>query len=73
MSVFSLTDNRYITRVPDICGGRPIIKGTRLPVQTVVGYYELGLDVEEILEVLPQLTPAQNHNAATISRGVRYP
>jgi uncharacterized protein (DUF433 family) len=63
MSVFTLTDYRYITRVPDICGGRPIIKGTRLPVQTIVGYYKLGLDVEEILEGLPQLTPAQVYEA----------
>lgn len=63
MSAFTLTDYRYITRTPDICGGRPIIKGTRLPIQTIVGYYKLGLDVEEILEGLPQLTPAQVYEA----------
>jgi len=38
MSVFSLTGYRYITRVPDVCGGRPMIKCTRKPVQTIVGY-----------------------------------
>ena len=59
MSVFSLTGYRYITRVPDVCGGRPMIKCTRKPVQTIVGYYKLGLDLDEILEGLPQLTPAQ--------------
>ena len=63
MSAFTLTDYRYITRAPDICGGRPIIKGTRLPVQTLVGYYKLGLDVEEILDGLPQLMPAQVYEA----------
>jgi len=63
MSVFSITDYRYITRVTDICGGRPIIKGTRVPVQAIVGYYKLGLSVEEILEGLPQLTPAQIYEA----------
>lgn len=50
---------RYITRVPEINGGRPIIKGTRTPVKTIVGYYRMGLSAEEILEGLPHLTPAQ--------------
>ena len=54
---------RYITRVPAICGGRPIIKGTRTAVKTVVGYYKMGLSVEEILEGLPHLTPAQVYEA----------
>lgn len=50
---------RYIEQRPDIHGGRPIIKGTRTPVKSIVGYYKLGLSVEEILEGLPHLTPAQ--------------
>jgi uncharacterized protein (DUF433 family) len=32
-------------------------------VKSVVGYYKLGLSVEEILEGLPHLTPAQVHEA----------
>lgn len=50
---------RYVTHVPEINGGRPIIKGTRTPVKTIVGYYKMGLSAEEILEGLPHLTPAQ--------------
>ena len=57
------TEYRYITRVPGICGGRPIIKGTRTPVKTIIGYYKLGLSVEEILEGLPHLTPARVYEA----------
>ncbi len=53
------TAYRYIEHVPEICAGRPIIKGSRTPVKTIVGYYKLGLSVEEILEGLPHLTPAQ--------------
>ncbi len=30
MSNSVTTKYRYITRVPGICGGRPIIKGTRV-------------------------------------------
>lgn len=53
------TQYRYIVRRAEICGGRPIVDGTRTPVQSIVGYYKLGLSVEEILEGLPQLTAAQ--------------
>ena len=63
MSIPVITGYRYITRVPGVCGGRPIIKGTRTPVKAIIGYYKLGLSVEEILEGLPHLTPAQIHEA----------
>jgi len=58
-----MTEYRYIQRVAGIWGGRPIITGTRTPVKTIVGYYRLGLSVEEILEGLPHLTPAQIYEA----------
>ena len=37
--------------------------GTRVPVRAIVGYYKLGLSVEEILEGMPHLTAAQVHDA----------
>lgn len=63
MSDSTKTTYRYITSVPDIGGGRPMIKGTRVLVKAIVGYYKMGLSVEEILEGLPQLTPAQVYEA----------
>ena len=63
MSTPVITEYRYVIRVPGICGGRPIIKGTRTPVKTIVGYHKMGLSVEEILEGLPHLTPAQVYEA----------
>lgn len=60
---FPTTTYRYITRVPGVCGGRPIIEGTRTSVQALVGYYKLGMSLEEILEGLPHITPAQLHEA----------
>ncbi len=53
----------YITRAPDSCDGRPIIRDTRIPVQTIVGYYKLGMTVDEILNGLPHLTAAQVFDA----------
>ena len=49
----------HITRIPDVCGGRPVVRGTRIPVQTIVGYYKQGLSADEILAGLPHLTAAQ--------------
>jgi uncharacterized protein (DUF433 family)/antitoxin (DNA-binding transcriptional repressor) of toxin-antitoxin stability system len=54
---------RYVTQSPGICGGRPIIRGTRIPVRAIVGYHKLGLSADEILAGLPHLTPAQVYEA----------
>lgn len=56
-------DYRYVTRVPGICGGRPIIRGTRVPVKAIVGYHKLGMNPDEIATALPNLTLAQIHEA----------
>jgi uncharacterized protein (DUF433 family) len=63
MCVPAVAEYRYITRAPGICGGRPIIKGTRITVRAIVGYYKMGLSIEEILEGLPHLTPSQVYDA----------
>lgn len=59
MSAVTATDSFYITRSPAVCGGQPVIAGTRTPVKSIVGYYKMGMSVEEILEGLPHLSPAQ--------------
>jgi uncharacterized protein (DUF433 family) len=50
---------RYITSVPDIHGGEPIIKGTRTSVRTIVLAWRRGVPPEEIPIGLPHLTAAQ--------------
>jgi uncharacterized protein (DUF433 family) len=39
-----------------IMGGVPCIRGTRIPVATVIGMIAEGMTVEEILAEFPQLT-----------------
>ncbi len=47
-----------------ICGGSPVIAGTRFPVRSVVFYVlRLGLAPEELVERFPHLTLAQVHDA----------
>ena len=45
-----------ITIDPDICNGRPVIAGTRIPVQTIMEFLGAGDAVEDVLEAYPSLT-----------------
>lgn len=53
----------YIERVPGICGGSAIIKGSRTPVRAIVGYYKMGMSVEDILDALPHLKACEVYDA----------
>ncbi len=54
----------YITRKPGICGGKPIIAGTRIKVAQIAIYYEkMGHTPDDILQAHPHLTLAQVHDA----------
>ncbi|MEO5959072.1 MAG: DUF433 domain-containing protein [Opitutaceae bacterium] len=41
---------------PDICNGRPVVRGTRIAVQTVLEFLGAGDSVEEVLAEYPVLT-----------------
>lgn len=53
----------HITSNPKIALGAPIIDGTRITVRTIAGYYQMGMNVDEILTTLSHLSPAQVHSA----------
>ena len=53
----------HITSDPNISQGAPIIEGTRITVRTIAGYYQMGMDVDEMLTTLSHLTAAQIHSA----------
>jgi uncharacterized protein (DUF433 family) len=54
----------HIVKVSDVCGGEAVIKGTRIAVWHIVGYYyKAGMSVEEILAEWDYLTPAQVFSA----------
>ncbi len=46
----------YITRDPTICGGEPVVTGTRVTVRTVLASLAEGMDVEELLQDFPSLS-----------------
>lgn len=45
-----------ITTDPDILGGTPVFKGTRVPVKTLFEYLEANYTLEEFLECFPSVT-----------------
>ena len=47
---------RHIVQDPQICGGEPVVRSTRVPVRTVLASLAEGATVEEILEDFPSLT-----------------
>ncbi len=47
-----------IVRAPNICGGQPVIKGTRVPVRTILASLAEGATPEEIIEDFPSLSEA---------------
>lgn len=54
----------YITRKKGVCGGKPVIKGTRIKVEQIVVEYErLGWTPDEIIQAHPHLTLPQIHDA----------
>ncbi len=62
----SVTDiGTLIVRTPGICGGRPRIPETRVSVQRIAAWYKMGLNAEEIIERMGNLTLAQVYAALT--------
>ena len=57
-------EHPYIISQADLCGGSPVIKGTKFPVRSVVNYVlQQGLSPEELVKEFPHLTLAQIYDA----------
>jgi len=46
---------KYITQDKKICGGEPVITGTRVTLRTILASLADGASIEEILEDFPTL------------------
>ena len=46
---------QYIVRDPKICGGEPVIKGTRVTIRTILASLVEGASIQEILGDFPTL------------------
>lgn len=48
--------NKHIIRDPKICGGEPVIKGTRVTLRTILATLAEGENTAGILKEFPSLT-----------------
>lgn len=44
---------------PDILGGTPVFFGTRVPMKTLLDYFEAGDSLDEFLDHFPSVSRAQ--------------
>jgi uncharacterized protein (DUF433 family) len=49
-------NNEVITKDPDILGGTPVFRGTRVPFQNLLDYLEGGQTLHEFLEDFPTVS-----------------
>lgn len=52
----SMNFRPYITRDPLICGGEPVITGTRITVRTILASLAEGVGTDELLQDFPTLS-----------------
>jgi len=51
----SMNYQAYIIRDPGICGGEPVVKGTRVTMRTVLASLGEGMSATEIVQDFPTL------------------
>jgi uncharacterized protein (DUF433 family) len=54
-----LMKKSVIVSDPEVMGGTPVFRGTRVPVQTLVDYLEAGDSISEFLKGFPTVTRKQ--------------
>lgn len=51
-----MTSNNVIVRDPEILGGTPVFRGTRVPFQALLDYLEGGQTLNDFLDDFPTVT-----------------
>ena len=54
-----MVSSKVIQRSPEILGGTPVFRGTRVPVQALIDYLEEGRSLDEFLEDFPTVSRPQ--------------
>ena len=58
-----LHEHPYVVRSEGICGGRPRIKGSRIPVSLIAGFHRDGEPIDEIVAAYPHVGSAAIQDA----------
>ncbi len=57
--LFTGMESRIISISPDVMGGTPVFRGTRVPIQTLLDYLEAGESIDNFLDGFPTVTREQ--------------
>ena len=52
---------------PEILGGTPVFKGTRVPIETLFVHLQNGISIDDFLDDFPTVTKEQAINVIKIS------
>jgi uncharacterized protein (DUF433 family) len=47
----------YVTSDPEVLAGKPVVRGTRLAVDFILGLFAAGWTQDQVLQNYPSLTP----------------
>jgi uncharacterized protein (DUF433 family) len=61
---------KMVVEDPEILGGTPVIRGTRVPVHRVAAIFDAGTPMERILNAYPSVTAEQVELASIYARAV---
>jgi uncharacterized protein (DUF433 family) len=61
-------DSLPITIDPEVVSGAPVFRGTRVPVDALLGNFEAGLSLDEFLENFPTVSREQALQVLGFSR-----
>ncbi len=53
--IYQHPDYPRITIDPDICFGKPCVRGMRMPVSSILDYLSTGISIESLIETFPNL------------------
>jgi len=60
--------DQLVSRSPEVLGGTPVFKGTRVPVKTLIDYLEAGDSLEVFLQDFPTVSREQAIAALQIAK-----
>ena len=73
ISEIDWTQCELIERVPGEVSGRPVVRGTRIMPEAIVGSYDLGETIEELRAGFPTLSEAQIRRLIEFARAQHRP
>jgi uncharacterized protein (DUF433 family) len=51
-----MTYQDHIARDPHVCGGQPVVRGTRVPLRVILAHLARGATAEDIVQEFPTVT-----------------